>query len=274
MLNRLSSRASLPRRAANLFLLASLAATSPVVSGCSADLQLGDESGEGGGPDVSTGGDDSGGPDSSTGGGGPESSGSGAGGGPDSSTGGGGPESSGSGAGGGPDSSTGGGGPESSGSGAGGGPDSSTGGGTPGELADPGFALFNEQITTVTPLEKQAWLDAGESLDPQTLILVLIEAGAPTCSDPVFDHGGSQNEIQTLIGLPPSLQRVGRYDLSSTDVIAYRYTWLTDGMGNGGGGGRPITEGAIEVVSIDDAVITVRLSGSDSDGDHVAQRCP
>ncbi|WP_433926453.1 hypothetical protein AB3662_26390 [Sorangium cellulosum] len=55
MSNRFSSRASLPRRAANLFLLASLAATSPLLGGCGMELQIGDGSGEGGGPDAATG---------------------------------------------------------------------------------------------------------------------------------------------------------------------------------------------------------------------------
>ncbi|WP_437685656.1 hypothetical protein [Sorangium sp. So ce176] len=55
MSNRFSSRASLPRRAANLFLLASLAATSPLLGGCGMELQIGDGSGEGGGPDTATG---------------------------------------------------------------------------------------------------------------------------------------------------------------------------------------------------------------------------
>ncbi|WP_437479386.1 hypothetical protein WME75_33400 [Sorangium sp. So ce1014] len=55
MSNRFSSRASLPRRAANLFLLASLAAASPLLGGCGMELQIGDASSEGGGPDTGTG---------------------------------------------------------------------------------------------------------------------------------------------------------------------------------------------------------------------------
>ncbi|WP_437571531.1 hypothetical protein [Sorangium sp. So ce542] len=44
MSNRFSSRASCPRRAASLFLLASLAATAPLLGGCGMDLQIGDGS--------------------------------------------------------------------------------------------------------------------------------------------------------------------------------------------------------------------------------------
>ncbi|WP_437774567.1 hypothetical protein [Sorangium sp. So ce1097] len=55
MSNRFSSRASLPRRAANLLLLASLAAPSPLLGGCGLELQIGDGSSQGGGPDTATG---------------------------------------------------------------------------------------------------------------------------------------------------------------------------------------------------------------------------
>ncbi|WP_437736498.1 hypothetical protein [Sorangium sp. So ce1335] len=55
MSNRFSSRASLPARAANLFLLAALAATAPLVGGCGMVLQIGDESSGGGGPEPGTG---------------------------------------------------------------------------------------------------------------------------------------------------------------------------------------------------------------------------
>ncbi|WP_437492861.1 hypothetical protein WME75_19080 [Sorangium sp. So ce1014] len=47
---------------------------------------------------------------------------------------------------------------------------------------------------------------------------------------------------------------------------------LAEGMGNGGGGERRLTEGTIEVLSIDDAAITVLLE--DSGPDHVVPRCP
>ncbi|WP_437544226.1 hypothetical protein WME97_35235 [Sorangium sp. So ce367] len=233
MSNRFSSRASRPLRAANLLILASLAATSLVVGGCSTDLQIGDESGEGGGPDTAT----------STGGA-PESTTSGA-----------------------PESTTVG--------GTGGAPESTTvagTGGAPGALAEPAFALFNEQITTLTPAQKQNWLEPGEVLEPKTLIIAVVYEGMWTCSDPVFVGGlGGPSRNQTLIGLPPSLQKVGKYDFSSTDVIAFHTEWV-DAMGNGGGRESPLTEGTIEVLSIDDTAITVRLE--DSRPDHVVPRCP
>ncbi|WP_437318088.1 hypothetical protein [Sorangium sp. So ce385] len=50
MSNRFSSRAALPRRAANLVLLASLAATAPLLGGCGMELQIGDGSSGGGDP--------------------------------------------------------------------------------------------------------------------------------------------------------------------------------------------------------------------------------
>ncbi|XXX73780.1 hypothetical protein WMF30_39660 [Sorangium sp. So ce134] len=59
MLNRFSARAVRPRRAANLFILTSIATTLMVVGGCVDHLQIGDEPGEGGGLESSTGTDGS-----------------------------------------------------------------------------------------------------------------------------------------------------------------------------------------------------------------------
>jgi hypothetical protein len=150
-----------------------------------------------------------------------------------------------------------------------------TGGG--GGLPDGAIAIFDAQITQVPALQKAQWLDTGESLDPTTLI-VMFGDHPESCGAPVFDYG-SENHQFVLIGLPQAMQKVGKYNLSSTDIIAFGHSWFSDGMGNGGGGGGPINGGTVEVLSIDSSTITVRMEGLFADlagqnGDHVATICP
>jgi hypothetical protein len=147
------------------------------------------------------------------------------------------------------------------------------GGGQPFET----IALLDMLIPQVPDSTKNMWLTPGEKLDPTTL-LVIVSTESQACNAPVFDLG-TKNHHQVLIGLPQSLQKVGKYDLSSTDVIAYGTSWLGDGMGNGGGVKAPLTTGTVEVVSIDTGSIKVHLEGLDmeflsQEGDHVATICP
>lgn len=148
------------------------------------------------------------------------------------------------------------------------------GGGGPAETS---IAVFDKTIPQVPAATKQSWLTAGEALDPQTL-LVIISSRPQACNDPDFDLG-TTNYQQIMIGLPPALQAVGKYDISTTDVIGFGSSWLTDGMGNGGGGGGPLLQGTVEVLSIDAGSITVRFQGVpqdfvDQSVDHVVAICP
>lgn len=149
-------------------------------------------------------------------------------------------------------------------------------GGAGGAQADNSIALLNSEISQGQG--QDMWLRPGETLSPTTLI-VIVSTEAQACSDPVFKFG-TKNHRQVLIGLPQALQAVGKYDISSTDVIAFGDFWLGDGMGNGGGGMMPLTQGTVEVLSTDAKTITVRLAGLASDftslegTDHEAARCP
>jgi len=132
-----------------------------------------------------------------------------------------------------------------------------TGGGDPGASA---IALLNAQITQLTAEQKKVWLTPGEALDPTTLIL-LLNVEPETCSAPIIAPTYSQKSLhQVLIGLPAAMQKVGTYDIASTDVIGYSFDWLTDGMGNGGGGGGSLDKGTVEVLSVDATILRVRLT--------------
>lgn len=151
-----------------------------------------------------------------------------------------------------------------------------TGGGGGGD-AETSIAVFDMTIPQVPATTQNGWLTDGEKLDPQTL-LVIVGTRPQACNAPDFDLG-PENFHQVLIGLPKALQAVGKYDISSTDVIGSVSSWLTDGMGNGGGGGGPLLEGTVEVLSIDTGTIKVRLEGlveefTDLNGDHVVAICP
>jgi hypothetical protein len=151
------------------------------------------------------------------------------------------------------------------------------GGGAGGGQAETSIAVFDMTIPQVPAVTKQSWLTAGEALDPHTL-LVIISSRPQACNDPDFDLG-TTNYQQIMIGLPPALQAVGKYDISTTDVIGFGSSWFTDGMGNGGGGGGPLLQGTVEVLSIDAGSITVRFQGVpkdfvDQSVDHVVAICP
>jgi hypothetical protein len=151
------------------------------------------------------------------------------------------------------------------------------GGGAGGGQAGSSIALLNSQITQVSTTDKNGWLDAGETLDPTTLIVV-VSSEPQSCSAPVFDFTSLPHQL-VLIGLPQAMQKVGKYDLSTTDVIAYGSFWVGDGMGNGGGVNAVLNQGTVEVLSIDSTTINVRLEGlskdfPDANGDHLAARCP
>ncbi|MEP7123196.1 MAG: hypothetical protein ABJE95_19870 [Byssovorax sp.] len=154
---------------------------------------------------------------------------------------------------------------------------SATTGGGGGGLPQTSIAVFDMTIPQVPAATKQSWLTAGEALDPQTL-LVIVSTRPQACNDPDFDLSAT-NYRQIMIGLPPALQAVGKYDIASTDVIGFGSSWLSDGMGNGGGGGGPLLQGTVEVLSIDAGSIKVRFEGVpqdfvDSGVDHVVSICP
>lgn len=142
-------------------------------------------------------------------------------------------------------------------------------------------ALLNSEITQVTDADKSKWLDAGEMLDPTTLIVVVSDQ-LQSCNNPVvFPGQGPQSTThhEVLVGLPQSMQKVGKYDLSSTDVIAFGSSWLSDGMGNGGGVDTVLTTGTVEILDFSADAIQIRIEGLSGDfvlqnGERWVVHCP
>ena len=142
-------------------------------------------------------------------------------------------------------------------------------------------ALLNSEITQVTDADKSKWLDAGEMLDPTTLIVVVSDQ-LQSCNNPVvFPGQGPQSKThhEVLVGLPQSMQKVGKYDLSSKDVIAFGSSWLSDGMGNGGGADTVLTTGTVEILDFSAEAIQIRIEGLSGDfvlqnGERWVVHCP
>lgn len=154
---------------------------------------------------------------------------------------------------------------------------SSGGTGTGGGPTGSSLALLQSELAKLPGVDQSAWLAAGEKLDPTTLFVIL-SSEANSCAAPKLDLGTASHRL-VFVGLPQAMQKVGTYDLASTDVIAFGDFWLSDGMGSGGGGKTVLDKGTVEVVSLDATTITVRLAGLSGDfvlanGDHPATRCP
>ena len=113
-------------------------------------------------------------------------------------------------------------------------------------------------------------------LDPTSLV-VAVSSTPLTCDKPDFQIGSVTHTL-VLVGLPEAMQKVGTYDLASTDVVAWGSSWLSDGMGNGGGADKTLTTGSVEIVSLDATAVHLELAGLSGDfqaanGPHVAVRC-
>ena len=99
-----------------------------------------------------------------------------------------------------------------------------------------------------------------------------------TCNAPA---PGSPNYWQLQIGLPAQDQALGTYPLMDPAIYyqsSFQALQPASGAVGGGGSGTPgAGKGTLQVLSIDKAQITVRLSGVSlnmpMDGDYVAARC-
>lgn len=137
-----------------------------------------------------------------------------------------------------------------------------------------GIALFDSNVPP--DQDQSAWLEPGEMLDPTSLV-VAVSSTPLTCDKPDFQIGSVTHTL-VLVGLPEAMQKVGTYDLASTDVVAWGSSWLSDGMGNGGGADKTLTTGSVEIVSLDATAVHLELAGLSGDfqaanGPHVAVRC-
>lgn len=183
----------------------------------------------------------------------------------------------------------------SSSGGAGGATSTATGGspsGTGGSVATtttstgggPGAADSIAVLASAVPasVNTSAWLEPEETLDASTLVIVidsLENAFVETCASPRFDEGMASSHEIIVFGLPVAMQAPGTYMFSSPEVIAWGSNWITDGMGNGGGGFSPLSGGSVEVVSIDASNVVFKFASLPAgyrvlEGEHTASRCP
>jgi hypothetical protein len=134
------------------------------------------------------------------------------------------------------------------------------------------------QYSKFPDINVDAWLDMGEKFE-QTTVIIAVSDQPTQCSPPDFGVGSMTNHSLVVIGLPGPMVVPGTYDFSSKDVIAWGSTWLSDGMGNGGGGSTVLTAGQVEIVQSDDSTaIVLKLSGltnqlATENGQHVAAFC-
>ncbi|WP_437567647.1 hypothetical protein [Sorangium sp. So ce542] len=232
-------------------------------AGCTAFVEVGDDSGHAAGPDDEANGTGSGGAGDgfSTGGGSPVGSGG------NSSTGSGSPVGSGG------NSSTGGGSPVGSGGnfGTGGGPESETAG---------AIALLGSQLPAPPddPWSSSA-TGGGPSPDPDDLMVIL---GAPARSCAAPNAALECGDWRVSFRIPPALQVPGIIDFSDENfylLSLYHVNGPDRGDGDCSRIGGIFTSGTLEIVSIDAGNVVVRLSGTETDrfdanGEYTAARCP
>ncbi|MGK3986533.1 hypothetical protein WME99_26040 [Sorangium sp. So ce136] len=115
----------------------------------------------------------------------------------------------------------------------------------------------------------------GTGIDPYDLFIVF---GAPvsSCADPTYAHGC--DNWQLGISIPPALQVPGIIDLSAPEQWSYYVVNSPDSGGGCSSGEGSFTSGTMEIVSIDAAEVVVRLSGTDThdfdaNGEYTAARC-
>ncbi|XXX73843.1 hypothetical protein WMF30_39975 [Sorangium sp. So ce134] len=160
--------------------------------------------------------------------------------------------------------------------GAGSGDFSSTTGGSPEPAAAGAIAIFGRQL----PEEPSAYWEGGV-LDPNPDdLFIFIGAPVRSCVNPAYFIGCDTWHVDILI--PPALQVPGVIDLDAPGVVPFV---VANGPHHVGGiscapsfSGSAFT-GTLEIVSIDDEQVVVRLSDSDTEyfdanGEYTAVRCP
>jgi hypothetical protein len=114
------------------------------------------------------------------------------------------------------------------------------------------------------------------------MLFLLVSSEGLGCSDPLARPEWGSPGWFMYIGLPLELQAVGTYDLASADdgiYITARQAQSSDMSGGvaAAGGFNPRFGGTLEILSMDDASVTFRLTGalvdSAGDGQYVAPRC-
>ncbi|WP_437981167.1 hypothetical protein [Sorangium sp. So ce117] len=238
-----------------------------VGAGCTALVEVGDDSGDGGGQEAGPGDDAHG--TGSVGAGGNSSAGGG------SSVGNGGNSSTGS------SSSIGNGGNSSTGGGSSVGASGSASTGSGSAPATAGaIALLRSEFPE--PSNESGSSSSGGGPGPGTSpndLFIIFGVPVSSCADPTWFNGCDNWAL--VITIPPALQVPGILDLSGPEVLYSNYVVSRSDRGDDGcwWGGDDLRSGTIEIVSIDAAEVVVRLSGTDThdidaNGEYTAARCP
>ncbi|WP_437619624.1 hypothetical protein [Sorangium sp. So ce1151] len=140
------------------------------------------------------------------------------------------------------------------------------------------IALFRSQLPSLPSDDSDTSSSAGggPDLDPNDLFIIL-RAPAPSCEDPYAFV--DCNEWKLTFTIPPALQVPGILDLSAPDLNP---SVIESGPNEDGscwwGGGSFFGGGTMEIVSIDAAEVVIRVSGTDThsfdaNGEYTAARC-
>ncbi|WP_437501008.1 hypothetical protein [Sorangium sp. So ce1099] len=145
------------------------------------------------------------------------------------------------------------------------------------------IALFRSEFPGEPSNDSGSGYSGGPGTDPNDLFIIF---GAPvsSCADPSYTSCGSW---MLAISISPALQVPGIIDLSWPDPWSY---YVVSGPGRDDGScsfdAGYLTSGTMEIVSIDDEEVVVRLSGAvvrmsgtdtdapDANGEYTAALCP
>ncbi len=116
----------------------------------------------------------------------------------------------------------------------------------------------------------------GIPIDPER-IYITFGSQKPLCEAP-FESGGCGN-WKVAFGLPPELLQPGVLELADSRLNAYSSSSGPDrGGGDCYGGGGSFVDGTVEIVSVDEDKIVIRLADTwafdfDANGEHTIDRC-
>ena len=116
----------------------------------------------------------------------------------------------------------------------------------------------------------------GTPIDPER-IYITFGSQKPLCEAP-FEYTGC-GSWKVAFDLPPELLKPGVLELSDSRLNSYSSSSGPDrGGGDCSGGGGSFVDGTVEIVSVDDEKIVIRLADTwtfdfDANGEHTIDRC-
>jgi hypothetical protein len=116
----------------------------------------------------------------------------------------------------------------------------------------------------------------GTPIDPERIYITL-GSQKPRCEAPF--EGGGCGSWKVAFGLPPELLKPGVIELADPRLNSYSSSSGPDrGGGDCSGGAGSFFDGTVEIVSVDDEKIVIRLADTwtydfDANGEHTIDRC-